>query len=410
MSILELLRSTLAVVLAGGEGQRLYPLTRDRAKPAVPFGAVYRIIDFTLSNCLNSGIRRISLLTQYKSLSLDRHIRLGWSIFNPEIGEYIQVIPPQQRTGSRWYAGTADAIFQNLYTLEQVRPRFTLVLSGDHVYRMNYAEMLTTHVDKQADLTIAFIEVPAEEARRLGVAKVDTDGRVVDFVEKVSEPPEIPGKAGFCLASMGIYVFDTKMLARRVSEDARRAEGEHDFGKNVIPWMVQNGDMVFAHRFAGVPACEKPYWRDIGVIDAYYEANMDLVAEVPLLDLYDDRWPIRTYHEQVPPSKVVKGASGKQGDIRSSLVAEGCIISGGLIEHSLASSSVYIGDGAIVRNSILMEGVQVQRGALVENAILDKGVVVPEEVDLRATGDSLPKSEKDVVIVPKGTPAELFGK
>jgi glucose-1-phosphate adenylyltransferase len=321
MQTLKLLKTTLALILAGGEGQRLYPLTRDRAKPAVPFGGSYRIIDFTLSNCVNSGVRRLIILSQYKSLSLNRHLSLAWNLFNPELGEFLEIIPPQQRTGARWYAGTADAIFQNIFSLEKIRPERVLILSGDHIYRMDYLEMLNTHVDKDADLTISFIEVPKAEATRFGVALVDESGRVIQFVEKSANPPEIPGKPGWCLASMGIYVFDTEILVRRISEDSRKPTS-HDFGKDVIPDMLQRGDRIYCHLYRGVGESGKtPYWRDIGVLDAYYDANMDLLGVVPSLDLYNQAWPIRTYHDQVPPTKVVRGESGKDGEVISSLVS-----------------------------------------------------------------------------------------
>jgi len=409
MQTLALLKGTLAVVLAGGEGQRLYPLTRDRAKPAVPFGGIYRIIDFTLSNCLNSGVRRMVVLSQYKSLSLNRHLSLGWNIFNPELGEFMEVIPPQQRTGARWYAGTADAIFQNIYTLEKIRPERVLVLSGDHIYRMDYLQMLSTHVEKDADLTISFLEVPKAEAGRFGVALVDNDDKVVAFVEKSDNPPEIPGRPGWCLASMGIYAFDTEILVRRVAEDSRKATA-HDFGKNVIPDMLERGDRVFCHRFRGIqePEGKAPYWRDIGLIDAYYDANMDLVDVVPALDLYNRDWPIRTYHEQVPPTKVVRGSNGKDGEVVSSLVADGCIISGGRVEHSVVSPLVTLMDGSVVKDSILMDRVTVGKGARVSKTILDKGVSIPDGVDVSEHKGRFTVSESGVVVIPKGTPPEVF--
>ncbi|MBN1808292.1 MAG: glucose-1-phosphate adenylyltransferase [Planctomycetes bacterium] len=409
MQTLSLLKSSLAVILAGGEGQRLYPLTRDRAKPAVPFGGVYRIIDFTLSNCLNSGIRRLIVLTQYKSLSLNRHLYRGWNLFNPELDEFMEVIPPQQRAGSSWYSGTADAIFQNIYTLDKIRPERVVILSGDHIYRMDYLDMLDTHESAGADLTISFLEVPKTEAARFGVARIDRDNRVIDFVEKSPDPPEIPDKPGWCLASMGIYVFGTEILVRRVSEDARKATA-HDFGKDIIPGMVQRGDRVFAHRFHGVgnESSSSPYWRDIGLIDAYYTANMDLVDVVPALDLYNRDWPIRTYHGQVPPAKVVRGTSGGEGQILSSLMANGCLVSGGTVRHSILAHSVRIGDSADVQDSILMEKVQVGPAARVHNAILDKGVQIPAGIDLDDSRGRFPVTDGGIIVVPKDTPEEVF--
>ena len=297
----ESLRETLALLLAGGQGERLHPLTRDRAKPAVPFGGAYRIIDFTLSNCVLSGLRRIYVLTQYKSLSLERHIRDGWHVLSEAIGEFVVPIPPQMRLGGSWYRGTADAIFQNIYTLEQERPRHVVILSGDHIYKMNYAKMLAFHRDRKADLTVACIEVPRDEARNFGVAGVEADGRIREWKEKPADPSPIPGREDVCLASMGVYVFDTEILVRRVSADAKR-DTAHDFGHDVIPGMVEK-DRVFAYPFVDENPGEKPYWRDIGRIESYYEANLELVTERPPFDLHDAAWPVRTAPYRAPPAR-----------------------------------------------------------------------------------------------------------
>lgn len=294
----------VGMVLAGGKGERLYPLTQDRAKPAVPFGGKYRIIDFTLSNCLNSGIRRLNLLTQYKSLSLNRHIMVGWNIFNPELDEYINLIPAQQRVGEDWYLGTADAIYQNIYVLQMDRPDLVLILSGDHIYKMNYMEMISSHKEHQADLTVSVIEMDKNLSRQFGVLQVDEDFRIVGFEEKPEIPQTIPGYPDLILANMGVYVFNTEILVRRVIEDAKQSDSDHDFGKNIVPAMVQQ-DRVFAYSFRDENKKTAKYWRDIGTLDAYYEASMDLVAIDPLFNIYDQDWPIRTYHPPIPPAKTV---------------------------------------------------------------------------------------------------------
>jgi len=411
----KLLKKTLTLVLAGGQGERLYPLTRDRAKPAVPFGGMYRIIDFTLSNCLNSEIPRVYVLTQYKSFSLDRHIILGWAgLFNnPELGRYFYILPPQQRTGQTWYQGTADAIYQNIYTLERERPEYVMILAGDHIYKMNYAEMVRYHVERNAELTISCVTVPKSQASDLGVAVVDKDNRIRDFQEKPKEnPPTLPEDPEHCLASMGIYVFSTETLVRRVSADARK-ETDHDFGKNIVPEMVRENARVYAYPFKDENKKEQAYWRDVGTIDGYYEANMDLTAVSPLFNLYDETWPLRTYHEQFPPAKFVFAeAAGEQaarrGQALDSLVSPGVIISGGTVEHSVLSPQVRINSYSQVQDCILMEGVSVGRHAQVRKAIVDKGVRIPEGssigFDLEADRARFTLTAKGVVVVPKGMP------
>lgn len=398
------------MLLAGGQGERLYPLTKDRAKPAVPFGGVYRIIDFTLSNCINSGIRRIHVLTQYKSISLHRHVLMGWNIFNTELGEFIDLIPPQQRTSESWYLGTADAIFQNIYTLDQERPGYVLILAGDHIYRMDYGEMLEFHVENQADLTISCVEVPRAEATRLGVMEVDASWRVVGFEEKPAEPKGIPGRPDWSLGSMGIYVFNTEKLVRELFEDARRGpeETSHDFGKDIIPHMVQAGDRVFAFPFRDAQGRGQAYWRDIGTLDSYYEANMELIRAEPVFDLYDPAWPWRTYQHQLPPAKTVHAyrEQGRVGMALDSLLSPGCIVSGGQVERVVMSPRVRINSFAFVSDSILMENVNVGRHARIQRAIIDKDVDIPpgDVIGFNPEEDRrrFKVTEGGIVVVPKG--------
>jgi len=394
------------MILAGGQGERLYPLTKDRAKPAVPFGGIYRIIDFTLSNCLNSGIRKINVLTQYKSYSLARHLRLGWSVFNSELGEFLEVIPPQQRYTERWYQGTADAIFQNIYSLELERPKLVLILSGDHIYKMDYRELIRAHLEKEADLTISCVEVPVGEARRLGVVEVNAEGRIVGFAEKPANPRTLPGDDTHCLASMGVYLFNCNILVQRVIEDMK-TDSDHDFGKNIIPRMIAT-DRVYAWNFKDENRKAVKYWRDIGTLDSYYEANMDLVQVDPLFNLYDQEWPIRTYQHQRPPAKTVfeEPHTGRVGNVYNSIVSGGCIISGGTVRRSILSPSVYVHSHALIEDSILMEDVEVGRHARIRRAIIDKQVIVPdgEEIgyDLEKDRKRFTVTESGLVVIPKG--------
>ena len=369
----------VAVVLAGGKGERLSPLTRDRAKPAVPFGGGYRIIDFTLSNCFNSGIRRILLLTQYKAMSLDRHITRGWSrFFCRDFGEFIDVVPPQQRIGDDWYQGTANAVYQNIYSIEKERPRHLLILAGDHIYRMDYGRMFRVHLEKNADLTIAAIPLPAELARnRLGVLEIDSDARIIGFEEKPSEPKEMPNSPGIVLASMGIYIFKTGFLFEELCRDATINESRHDFGKNVIPRLIGNS-RGFAWPLSGDDEHSAPYWRDVGTLESYYEANMDLVSIDPLLNLYDDRWPIYTFQPNDPPPKFILNENGRRGEAFDSLVASGAIVSGGSVRHSVIGRRVRVNSCSVVEDSILFSRVSVGRNARIRRAIIDKGVTVPD--------------------------------
>jgi len=400
-----LLKRTVAMVLAGGQGERLFPLTRDRAKPAVPFGGIYRIIDFTLSNCLNSGLRKIHVLTQYKSYSLDRHIKQAWNLAPFEMDEYIDVIPPQRRCGERWYQGTADAVFQNIYSLEQERPQFVLILGGDHVYKMDYSEMILAHVNSGAALTIACTEVPLEEATRFGVMGVDNDWRVHRFQEKPSEPDLLPNNPSHALASMGIYVFNTDVLVREVQNDAQR-ESQHDFGKDIIPRMVESGQRVYAFPFRDRNSAMVKYWRDIGTLDSYFEANMDLVEVSPIFNLYDEEWPIRTYQLPAPPAKTVFREPGRQGEVLDSLVSNGCIISGARVEHSILGPRVFVHSWAHVKDCVVLDNVDIGRHARVRGAIIDKDVTIPDGEmighDLEKDCQRFTVTDNGVIVIPKG--------
>lgn len=374
--MLDALRRLSTFVMAGGKGERLYPLTRDRTKPAVPFGGIYRIIDFTLSNCINSGIRRIHILTQYKSISLDHHLKVGWNIFHSELGERIDVIPAQQRVGLHWYRGTADAIYQNIYTIEKENPDYVLILAGDHVYKMDYYQMLLFHIRREADVTVGVVETPLEESRHFGILEPDSTDRIVGFEEK----PLIPNVAEDetkVLASMGIYIFNTQVVYDELISDAKR-ETSHDFGKDIIPSILERRK-VMAYRFVDENRIREPYWRDIGTLDAYYEANMDLVSVSPHFNLYDKRWPIRTYQPQFPPAKMVfadEGDNARRGQALDSILSSGCIISGGRVLRSVLSPQVRINSFASVQDSVLMEAVDIGRHAQVKRAIIDKYVQI----------------------------------
>jgi len=372
-----LLRDVLAIVLAGGRGSRLDPLTRDRAKPAVPFGGIYRIIDFTLSNCINSDLRKVLVLTQYKAVSLNRHIDQGWMFLSRELDEYIEVIPPQQRIAESWYQGTADAIYQNVYTIEKAAPRDTLILAGDHIYKMNYAEMIAFHRRNRADLTIASLTVPRADARDFGVMAVDDAGRVLSFLEKPSDPPPMPDHPDQALASMGIYVFSTDVMYELLFQDAARKEASrHDFGKDIIPGMLRSS-RVFAYPFRDENRKQAAYWRDVGTLDAYFQANMDLISVDPILNLYDRDWPIHTYQPPMPPPKFVHTDHDRRGAAFNSIVCQGAIVSGGQLYRSIVSPGVRVNSYALVEDSILFDGVEVGRHAKVRRAIVDKDVRIP---------------------------------
>ena len=362
----------LVMVLAGGAGERLYPLTKERAKPAVYFGGPYRIIDFTLSNCINSGLRRIFIALQYKSLSLSRHLRMGWSVVADELGEFIEILSPQKRVGEHWYLGTADAVYQNLYSILRENPKQLIVLSGDHVYKMDYARMLRSHQERGAGATIGVLEVPSEEASRFGVLEADAQDRITGFLEKPQHLP--PG--GQVLASMGIYIFDMQALVPALEENARKPETSHDFGKDVIPELIANVP-VYAYRFQDENKKGGKYWRDIGTLDAYYEANMDLCQVNPEFNLYDPEWPLRTYQVQAPPAKFVFADEGRAGRALDSIISAGCIVSGSRVSGSILCPNVRVHSFCDVEQSILMPGVRVGRHAFIRRAIIDRDVFIP---------------------------------
>jgi glucose-1-phosphate adenylyltransferase len=404
MSITRYLHETLTLILAGGQGERLYPLTKDRAKPAVPFAGEYRIIDFTLSNCVNSGLKRIYVLTQYMSHSLDRHLQLGWNIFSPALDEFLYTIPPQFRSGNRWYMGTADAVFQNIHILQNERPAHVVILSGDHVYRMDYSEMIETHARTGALATAAVVEYNRTEANRMGVVEVDSENRILSFEEKPADPKTVPGNPDMCLVNMGVYIFETATLVQAVSEDARR-DTAHDFGKNILPSMLRTG-RVFAYPFR-TPECRANYWRDIGTIDAYYEASMDQVRVEPAFNLYDHEFPILTFMEPRPPVKMVfSGESGRMGMALDSLLCSGCIVSGGRVERSILSPNVRINSYSSVQESILFDRVSIGRHANVRRAIIDKDVKIPQGMhigyDREEDARRFTVTDSGVVVIPKG--------
>jgi len=373
------MRDTLGVLLAGGAGERLYPLTRDRAKPAVTFGGIYRIIDITLSNCINSDLRKIHILTQYKALSLNRHIREGWSnIVGRELGEFIEILPPMKRVSENWYMGTADAVYQNIYSIGSEQPRHVLILSGDHIYKMNYDLMLRQHKDSGADVTLATILIEPGETRHFGVVEIDRTGRVVGFQEK----PEVtelrsPYNPRMVSASMGVYLFDTDVLIPVLLKDAEDPTSRHDFGHNILPRMV--GDYkVYSFNFIDENKKEALYWRDVGTLEAYYEANMDLVSVAPVFNLYDEEWPIRTHQRQYPPAKFVFNDLGRTGQAHDSVISSGCIISGGHVRNCVLSPDVRINSYAEVDSSILFSHVDVGRRCRIRKAIIDRDVHIPE--------------------------------
>lgn len=393
-----LFRKTISIILAGGQGERLYPLTKDRSKPAVPFGGKYRIIDFTLSNVVNSGFRKVYLITQYKSHSLDTHIREGWSFLNGEFGEYIYCMPPQFRTANHWYQGTADAVFQNLHVMQDEKPEYVLILSGDHIYKMDYLKMLQYHIDKKADLTVSGIEIEKRLAHQFGVMVVDTDNRIVEFQEKPQDPKPIPGKPDTCYVNMGIYIFSAQKMAQVLIDDAKKKNSQHDFGKNVIPGMLSD-HRVFAYNFEDENKKDKPYWRDIGTLESYYETSMDLVNVSPEFNLYDVDWPIRTDQGQYPPAKTVFNSTGRMGVCLDSIVSGGCIISGGQVVRSILSPNVRIHSYSSVEESLLFNNVNVGRYAKIRRAIIDKNVDIPEYFEI---GYNLEEDKKRFTVTPSG--------
>jgi glucose-1-phosphate adenylyltransferase len=393
--------------MAGGKGERLFPLTRDKAKPAIIFGGSYRIIDFTLSNCLNSGIRRIYVLSQYGSFSLDQHLRLSWDLMRPDLGEYIYSIPPQQITVDRWYRGTADSIYQNLKLLDEERPRQVLILSGDHVYKMDYAAMLDFHLSKGADMTVAAVPAPRQEASAFGILHVDEDQQVIDFLEKPADPPGMPGNPDYSLVSMGVYVFEGEVLVRQLIADAKNSKSQHDFGRNIIPQMVGR-KKVFAFNFED-PVTRKPsYWRDIGQLDAYFAAHMDLVGEEPVFDLLGGDWPVRGHVSAAPPAKYL--SRERPVEVTDALVSAGCVINEARVSRSVLSPGVQIGRGAEVEEAILWDGVRIGVGAKIRRAIIEDGVNIPPRYaigyDLGADASRFPVTEGGIVVVPNNVVLE----
>ena len=411
------MKDVLAVVLAGGKGSRLEPLTRDRAKPAVPFGGIYRIIDFTLSNCLNSGIRKILVLTQYKAMSLARHVTNGWRhLLCRELGEFIDVVPPQQRIDEQWYQGTADAVYQNIYTLEQERPKYVVILAGDHIYKMDYGKMVAYHAETGADLTVGALRVTPEEAQSFGVMQIDEDRRIIGFEEKVPNPKTIPGDPEHCLGSMGIYVFNAPFLFDQLCHDATLPDSHHDFGRNIIPSII-NSHKVMAFPFHDENSKQDAYWKDVGTLDAYYEANIELTTVDPLLNLYDYHWPVRTDQPNLPPPKFVFDEnSGRRGEAHDSIIAAGTIIAGGKVSRSILGPKCRVEERAEVTDAILFSGVHIGKGAIIRRAIIDKNVYIPDGAQVGVNVDDdrrrgFEVTEKGVVVIPMIEGAEaLFSR
>jgi glucose-1-phosphate adenylyltransferase len=375
--ISRLTRDTLALIMAGGRGSRLKHLTMWRAKPSVPFGGKFRIIDFPLSNCINSGIRRIGVLTQYKAHSLILHIQQGWGHLRGEFGEFVELLPAQQRIETSWYAGTADSIFQNLDIIRMHNPNYVLVLAGDHIYKMDYGAMLAHHVEKQADITVGCIETDLETARSYGVMGIDTDGRVGTFTEKPEQPQPMPEKEDTALCSMGIYIFNTEFLFEQLIRDADTPHSSHDFGKDIIPAAIKKY-RVFAYPFRDMETGKQAYWRDVGTVDAFWEANLELIGVTPELNLYDDEWPIWTYQEQLPPAKFIFDDDDRRGMAVDSMVSGGCIISGAYVDRSLLFSNVCLEEYSRVQQSVILPEVIVGRNCVINKAIIDKGCNIPD--------------------------------
>jgi len=408
-----LTKNTVALILAGGRGSRLKQMTDWRAKPAVPFGGKFRIIDFPLSNCINSGIRRVGVVTQYKAHSLIKHIQRGWGFLRGDFNEFVELLPAQQRVSEdKWYAGTADAVFQNLDILRFYDPEYVLILAGDHVYKMDYGEMLAFHAANSADMTVACLDVPIEEAHAFGVMSINEEGRVTSFLEKPKNPEPMPGSTDRVLASMGIYIFNAAFLYEQLVRDADDPKSGHDFGHDLIPYLISKY-RVFAHRFAdscvGSPK-ERPYWRDVGTIDAYWEANMELTKVTPDLNMYDEEWPIWTYQEQLPPAKFVFDSEERRGMAVDSMVSGGCIISGAALRRSLLFSNVTVNSFSTVEDSVILPNVNIGRNCHLRKVVIDKGCDIPEGTVIGENREEDAKrfhvSEKGVTLV---TP-EMLGQ
>jgi glucose-1-phosphate adenylyltransferase len=393
---------TLAVIMAGGRGERLKALTEHRCKPATPFGGKFRILDFVLSNCVNSGIRQISILTQYRAQSLIQHVERGWSYLRGEFGEFIEVIPAQQQVGPHWYRGTADAVYQNLELILSHRPKHVLVLAGDHIYKMDYGPMIAYHVEKGADITVGVVEVPREQSIHFGVLTATEWNRVTQFDEKPKNPATLPSRPDSILASMGIYVFNTKLLERLLLEDAADEKSAHDFGKNILPKGIGKLQ-VFAYPFQDVKTRAQSYWRDVGTIDAFYDANLELVHVRPELNIYDEEWPIWTYQEHQPPAKFILDEDTRRGTAINSMVSGGCIISGATVRESLLFSNVRVEERTLIERAVILPMVSIGRGCTIQHAILDEGCVVPDSmsigVDPAEDAKRFHVTEKGVVLV-----------
>ncbi len=402
----------LVMILAGGEGKRLYPLTKDRAKPAVPFGGRYRIIDFVLNNFINSGFFKIKVLTQYKSDSLNKHITRGWAL-SPFLNQYVDLAPAQMRTGSDWYRGTADAIYQNVFHITDEDPDYVCIFGGDHIYKMDVSQMLDYHKGKNADLTISAIPIPIEEAHEFGIIEVDDDWKLINFVEKPKDKPKsIPGNPNMCLASMGNYIFDKTSLLKALEEDEKIENSNHDFGKNVIPMMLEEGKRIYVYNFndnsfPGMTDTERGYWMDVGSIDAYWQANMDLLDYDPELNLYSKDWPLRTFNYNYPPAKFIWEEGERVGMATNSMVSEGCIVSGAGLSRCILSPKVKVNSFSQISESILMENVEIGRHSKIKKAIIDKNVIVPPNTRIGFNREEDEKrgfhvSPNGVTVVPKG--------
>ncbi|MCD6107812.1 MAG: glucose-1-phosphate adenylyltransferase [Caldisericaceae bacterium] len=404
----KIIKKTLVFLLAGGKGQRLYPLTEERVKPAVPFGGKYRIIDFTLSNCVNSGLRKILVVTQYKSASLSRHLALGWGFLSDRFSEYITDIPPQQRLGERWYVGTADAVYQNLYFVEREESEYVLILSGDHIYKMDYREMLEFHIEHKAEITIGAVLVKKERSKSFGIMQVDSNGKVVDFREKPKNPFTLPDLPDYSLASMGIYIFNRETLNKLLAHDAKIQNSSHDFGKDIIPFAISNKNKVFSYRFVDKNN-KQGYWQDVGTIDSFYNANMDLLSSLPKLNLYDKSWPFFTHARQFPPAKFTfKEIDGEKifGYAKDSLIADGVIVEGGTILHSVIFPKVRIGVKSSIEDSVIFNNTNIGGNTRIKKTIIDKRVFVPDNVEIGFNREADEKyfyvSNSGIVVIPRG--------